>query len=177
MITTDHALIRTADVDDVPHLLVIYRANPLRAMLLNRRREPEMPTADQLRETLTRKELRATPLYVIEDREGVIRGMCALRGHSMEAAYAECLLAMRDDADYDSPQSEAALAYLLNRAFNDLKLNKVVAHCLDSEPAWRAFLQGHGFEPTGVQREVVFSGGTYHDLESYDRFREPRPAP
>lgn len=170
MITTAHGSIRTADFDDAPALLRLYDPAFPRSALLDIRREPILPNEDDLREMLNRKEVQQGMLFAVEDGEGLVRGFCSLRGVSPEAAFGEVAVMFIEAEDHDTPLAAEAAEFLLERAFDRLRLHKVVAHCLESETALRRLLVRHGFESSGVQREVFFSLGRWHNLETFSRF-------
>lgn len=171
MITGEHAVIRTTDADDAPFLQRLYAEEPPRSSLLDRKRELTPPTLDELRELLGRKDHTSPALLVVEDREGTVRGFCGLRLATPELAYAEAILMLFDDADYATPLALETLDYLCQNAFVEKRLNKVLAHCLVTECAWRAFLIERGFSCDGRQREVLYTGGQWHDMESYSLIR------
>lgn len=170
MITTAHGSIRTADFDDAPALLRLYDPAFPRSALLDIRREPILPNEDDLREMLSRKEVQQGLLFAVEDIEGVIRGFCSLRGVSPEAAFGEVAVMFVDAAGHETPLAGEAVEFLLERAFERQRLHKVVAHCLESETALHRLLEQHGFESSGVQRDVFFSLGRWHNLETFSRF-------
>ena len=45
-------------------------------------------------------------------------------------------------------------------------------HVLDTEATYRNLLMAKGFESNGIQREVVYTKGVWHDLEILSLFRE-----
>jgi RimJ/RimL family protein N-acetyltransferase len=171
MITGDHAVIRSADADDAPFLQQLYTEGPPRSSLLDRKRELTPPTLDELRELLGRKDGPSAALLVVEDREGIVRGFCGLRSAGAELAYSEAILMLYDDADYSKPLALETFEYLCKNAFVEKRLNKVLAHCLATELAWRAFLLERGFSCDGRQREVLYSGGQWYDMESFSMLR------
>jgi len=175
MITAQHCFIRTADPDDALALERFYAPEKPRAAFLDRKRELLVPTFDELRELLSAKEAKAGVFYTVEDRAGTIRGFCSLRGAHPEVSHAEFVVVFADDADYDAPFADDVFEFLTDRAFVQLKLNKVLAQCLDSEAAFRAFLAARGFQSDGVQRDVLFAGGRWRRLESLSLFRSQFP--
>lgn len=174
MITGEHTHIRGTELDDVPALSVLYRAGSLRAGLLDSKREPVLPTRDELRELLSRKEIAEGGYYTVEDRSGTIQGFCSLRGMNTEARYAEFCLVLIDPGVYASPIASEAAAFLFDRAFTRGGLRKVVAYCLEGEAELAAFLRGQGFESAGFQRDVVYAGGRWLALEALARSNGPR---
>lgn len=188
MITGDHAVIRSADPDDAVQLQRLYDSEPVRASLLDRKRELTIPTADELRELLGRKENAGGMLLTVEDKTGVIRGFCGLRPAGLDLAYGEIVLLLFDDGDYAVPLASETYEYLRTSAFVEKRFNKVVAHCLvrprttegvrgiplteelDGETAWRVFLLNQGFGCDGRQRDIMYAGGRWHSLESFSLF-------
>jgi len=175
VITGSHTFIRGTELDDVAALSELYGVGILRAGLLDARREPILPTRDELRELLSRKEIAEGGYYTIEDRAGQILGFCSLRGLNAEARYAEFNLVFLDPNDFSSPAAAEAAAFLYDRAFTRLGLRKVVAYCLEHEAELAAFLRAQGFESAGVQRDAVFAGGRWHAQEALVRM-SPAPA-
>ncbi len=171
------SVIRTAEPDDAVALHAAYTQNGPLACLLDPRREIFFPNLDEVRETLgRRKELEQAPLYAIEDLEGIVRGFCSLRGVGREMSYSEFMIVLVDSDELASPLADEAFGFLAERAFGPMGLNKVVCHALDDESALRAFLAAHGFHSDGVQREVTYTGGRYHDLEAFSLFAADAPA-
>lgn len=169
MITGQHTFIRGTEQDDVPALSELYRAEILRAGLLDGRREPVMPTRDELRELLSRKEIADGGYYTVEDASGRVRGFCSLRGLNPEVRYAEFNLVLLDPGYYATPLADEAAAFLYERAYIRAGLRKVVAYCLEGEVELAAFLRAQGFESDGIQRDVVFAQGRWHGLEALSR--------
>jgi len=172
MITGEHGVIRTAEQDDAVAMKRLY-ASPLpRSALLDRKRELLVPTLDELRELLNHKDAkRAGVFYTIEDRCGAVRGFCSLRGAHPEVAYAEFVVMFFEEADYANPMAGEAFEFLAHRGFVQMRLNKLAAQRLEWETAYRAFLVRHGFEGEGVQRDIAFACGRYHDQESLSLLR------
>lgn len=166
MITCEHCIIRTAEQDDAAALRRLYDTTRPRSALLDRRREMLVPSVDELREVLNHKEAKRGVFYAVEDRTGVIRGFCTVRGIHPEAAYAEFVVMFHNDADYDLSLADEACSFLTDRAFRLMRLNKVTAQCLDCEAAYRDFLVRHGFRTDGVQRDVFFTLGHWFNMES-----------
>ncbi len=177
MITGHHCAIRTADPDDARALSALYNGVAPKAAYLNRRREILLPTVDDLRESLSRKDRNASPLYVVEDLEGRIRGLCALSAGGTDIGYGEIFFLFLDEEDLSGPLAREALAYLCREGLREKRLNKVVAQSLETEPGYRHALVDMGFESNGVQREVLHTQGRYFDLETLtlhaNAFRDP----
>ena len=173
MIVGKHGVVRTADIDDAAGLKRLYDPAQPRAALLDRRREILRPSLDDFREMLDNPKTKDADLfYAVEDAAGDVRGFCALRTAREERSFAQFVLLLFDDADYAAPVADHAFAFLSKRAFEDMKLSKVSTHCLDTEQALRAMLVRQGFQSDGVQREVLFTHGAWHDLESMTLFAD-----
>lgn len=165
------SVIRTAEPDDAAALHAAYSGHGPLACLLDQRREFLAPNLDEVRETLgRRKELELAPLYALEDLDGLVRGFCSLRGAGREMTYSEFMIVLLDPEDLATPLADEAFDFLAERAFGPMGLNKLVCHALDDEGVLRAFLVRRGFRSDGVQREVVYTGGRYHDLEAFSLF-------
>lgn len=176
MITGEYTFIRGTEQDDVPALSLLYGTSALRASLLDARREPVLPSRDELRELVSRKEIADGGYYTLEDRQGVIRGFCSLRGVNAEARYGEFSLILIDPSDYATPLAREAADFLYERAFVRAGLAKLVAYCLEGEVELMNFLREQGFESDGIQRDVVFTGGRWHALEALSRKRSAKGA-
>ncbi|MCP4639973.1 MAG: GNAT family N-acetyltransferase [bacterium] len=172
MIVGEHAVIRTADVDDAPLLWRLYDTRRPRSFLLGPAREILIPSRDELQEILSRKDKLAGTFFVVENREGEIQGCCTLRGAMRGAFYNEVTLSLVHEADYATPLADEVMEFLKHMGFMERKLLKIVSHCLDRETEYRAFLVRHGFESDGVQRDMVYTLGRYYNLESLSLFRE-----
>lgn len=178
MIAGEHTFIRMAEPDDTPALHTLYALDRPRSALLDKKREPLMPARDELREMLGRKESATQgTLFAVEDRTGLVRGFCGLRALPPETPFAETSLLFLDEDDIASPLGEEAWAFLEHRAFVHKRLFKVITHCLARELALRAFLLDHGFASRGVQRQVLFAAGNWHDLETLALYAAQGTAP
>jgi RimJ/RimL family protein N-acetyltransferase len=135
-----------------------------------------VPTVDELREVLARRDIVTGSFFVVEDQEGEVRGCGVLRAARIESEFAEVIVGLADDADYATPLADDVLGYLRRIALVDKKLNKVVTYCLLSEQPYRDLLVRHGFQSDGVQRQIMYTLGRYHDLESLSLFRAGAPA-
>jgi RimJ/RimL family protein N-acetyltransferase len=180
MIVGEHTIIRWAEPDDAPALRSFYDPAVPRCCLLDQRREPIFPTTDELREVLAQKEMGRPVLFATEDKTGVVRGFCSVRSVNLEASYGETILLLREDADYATPLASEAIDFVARQAFVHQRLNKLLAHALDCEQALRDCLLCHGFKSDGVQREVLFMLGRWHNVETFTLFRvsgfeHPRP--
>ena len=171
MITGEHAIIRTAEPDDAPVLYGFYRGEKPRCCLLDMRRELFAPTLDEVREALAQKEMGRALFYVVEDKAGGVRGFGSLRGLNLDVSYTELFMMFVEDADLETPIASELFDFLSRQAFQQCRLNKVMSHTLETETALRDFLVRHGFIRDGVQREVVFTRGRWHDIETFTLFR------
>jgi RimJ/RimL family protein N-acetyltransferase len=174
MITGEHSVIRMAEADDAYELKRLYDAPAPRSALLDRRREMPTMSVDEVREGLARHERFGGILYAIEDKGGFVRGFCTLRGVQVEMSYGEVVMMLFEEADYDNPLADEAYDYLHHMAFDNKRLNKVVAHCLDNEQGYRRLLVRKGFQSNGVQREVLWTQGRWHSIEMLTRFHDDR---
>jgi len=170
MIRGQHTIIRAAESDDAATLRQVYDIEHPRSCVLDHRRELVVPTLDELREAMNQKEMGRSAFSAVEDLTGVIRGFCSLRGLSPELAYSEYIVIFLDESDYAGPIADEVHDHLCKLAFQRMRLNKVITHCLDCEPAYRQYLLAHGFDSNGRQRDVVFTQGRYHDLEALSLF-------
>jgi len=170
MIRGKHSIIRSADGDDAPTLVGVYRPETPRSCLLDQRREPILPTLDEMREMLAQKDMGRSLFNAVEDLDGRLRGFCSLRGLNAEASYSEFILVFLNDDDFDTPMASDAFDFLAQQAFQVIHVNKVMSHALNCESAYRRFLLRHGFVSDGVQRDVLFTGGRWHSLEAFTLF-------
>jgi len=173
MIRGTHAAIRTAEPDDAPQFQQLYHSATPRSALLTRLREVIIPTVDELEEVFVQSEKNSGPFYAIEDKEGTIRGFCSLRTASQmrEAAfYAELVLLFLDDNDYGGALAREVYEWLHYWAFVERRMTKLIIHCLDCETALREWAVSVGFESDGVQREVLFTQGRWHNIEALTLF-------
>lgn len=164
-------MIRSSEADDAVALKRVYISGSMRCSLLDQRRELSMPTLDELREAMASKEMGRGIFYAIEDLDGVVRGFCSVRGATIETLFAEAVVMLIDVADYATPLADEVFDFVERQAFERLGLNKLVAHCLDSETEYRDWLTRHGFLCDGIQRDSVFTGGHWRAIEAYSFFR------
>ena len=177
MIIGKYARIRTADVDDAPALHACYRIEGPCAALLDVKRERLEPTQDELRETLGRAETARGLFYAVEDLSGVVQAFCLLRrAQQAEARFGELALLCPGPEILLQPLGESVMEFLRDRAFRLLALHKVTAQVFLEEEAMRGFFFRHGFVTQGVQREVHFAGGRWHDLEALALWAETEAA-
>lgn len=175
MTVSAHTRIRAAESDDAAGLLAVYDPRTPRAALLDIRREPVMPTCDELAEMLSGKEAARGQFYAVEDGTGALLGFCGLRGVNQESLFCEVMALFLDEESHHSPAGDEVADFLLERAFVRFNLQKVIATCLETEKGLRELLVRAGFESAGVQREVLYSGGRRLDLESLTRRRPETP--
>ncbi|GMU92467.1 MAG: hypothetical protein AMXMBFR4_15250 [Candidatus Hydrogenedentota bacterium] len=170
MIVGQHTVIRSAEPDDAQALWRLYDPDRPRSFLLGPSREVMIPTQDELREMLGRRDVIQGSFFAVEDKSGDVRGCCVLRGAKLESEFAEIVVALSDDTEYDTPLADEVFQFLARMGFVEKKLNKLVSHCLNTEQLYRAYLIRHGFQSDGVQRDMVYTRGTYYDLESLTLF-------
>jgi RimJ/RimL family protein N-acetyltransferase len=166
MITGEHAHIRMADVDDAEKLCACYRGSRLQAACLDARREPFQPTGDEFREMLGKSAPQGMRFFAVEDHVGVIRAFCSLRSSQHLTPFAEVAFLFEEEDTLDEPVADDLFAFLCDRVFMQQRLHKLVGHCLSGETAMRDYLTRHGFSSQGVQREVLFAQGRWHDIEA-----------
>ncbi|HOJ32772.1 MAG TPA: GNAT family protein [Candidatus Hydrogenedentes bacterium] len=171
MIVGEHAVVRIADPDDAVFLARLFDPDMPRAFSLNIRRELQYLTIDDLREALSHKDFRAGLFYTIEDLTGLIRGFFSIKTPLPEVNYSEFLFGLASSEDYDSPLAKNAMEILERLAFVQKRLNKLVAQCLENETDFRSLLEARGFTSDGIQRDVLFTGGRYLNLETFTLFR------
>jgi RimJ/RimL family protein N-acetyltransferase len=171
MIVGEHTVIRGAEPDDAAALRSFYNPAVPRCCLLDQRREPLFPNTDELREVLAQKEMGRPVLFATEDKTGVIRGFCSVRSVNLEASYGETILLLHEDADYATPLASEAMDFVTRQAFVQYRLNKLLAHALDSEQGLRDCLLRYGFQSAGMQREVLFTLGRWSNVETFTLFR------
>ncbi len=169
MIRGKYSAIRSAEADDAAVLKTFYDPSRPRSCLLDMRRELLLPSLDELREVLGQKEQGKPIFYAVENLTGEVRGFCSMRGQSLESTYGEFVVVL-DDADLDTPLAVEVFQFLANQAFVRMRFNKILTHCLDSEQEYRAYLLRHGFKSDGVQRDVTFMLGRWHNLEAFSLF-------
>ncbi|HRI87124.1 MAG TPA: GNAT family protein [Candidatus Hydrogenedentes bacterium] len=174
MISGKYTIIRSAEPDDAYAMWRLYDPSRPRSFLLGPSREVMIPTQDEMREMLARRDVIQGSFFAIEDRAGEVLGCCVLRGAKAESDFAEVVVALTDESSYDSPVADEVYEFLKKLGFVDKKLNKLVAHCLCNETGYRAFLVRHGFTSDGIQREMVYTKGRYFDLESLSLFNNAR---
>ncbi len=167
MIPGEHTTIRFPEPDDALFLRQLYVAGPRRAALLDVRREPLLPTTGDIREMLARKDAVQGLMYTVEDAAGALCGWCGLRGINYEAQFAELVLLFADDGHYDTAVADEPLDFLLDRAFINLRLRKVVTLCLETEAGLGRCLERRDFRSAGVQRDAFYGGGAWHDINTY----------
>ncbi len=177
MFIGSHTHIRYSEPDDARFVQSLYLEGPPRAALLDVRRERPMPTIQEVREMLTQKDAMRGMLFTVEDLDGRLTGWCGLRGVNPEARFAEMMLLFADAAAYDAPGANEVIDFLLDHAFGRFGLGKVIALSLDVETTLGVCLERRGFLACGAQRHALFSGGVWHDLETWTLFaRDRRPS-
>ncbi|MFA7693500.1 MAG: GNAT family N-acetyltransferase [Candidatus Hydrogenedentes bacterium] len=167
MILGTHTRIRFSEGEDASFYRNLYLTNEPKAALLDARREYGMPVRHEIEELLRKSESSRAYLFTVEDLEGQRRGWCGLRGLNVEAGYCELFLVFRSDEEFLTPMADEALAMLLYRAFQQLRLNKVLVFSLKRESGLQQCLMKQGFRSCGIQRDVLYSGGTWHNLNTF----------
>jgi len=166
MIVREYTVIRTAEPDDAGALKLLYDPAAPRCCLLDPRREPIFPNFDELREVMSKTEMGQPFLYAVEDKTGKIRGFCSLRAIGLDARHGEIVMMLHDDADFAGPVASEVLDFLARRAFEQFRLNKIMANALDSERAFVECLLRYGFVSSGTQREAVYTLGRWCGVET-----------
>ena len=176
MIIGEHSVIRTGEPDDAYALMRLYDPGRPHSFLLGPHREVVVPTADELREVLARRDIVTGSFFVVDDKEGEVRGCAVMRAARIESEFAEVIVGLADDAEYGTPLADEALSYIRYLTLVEKKLNKIVANCLLTEQPYRDLLVRNGFQSDGVQRQIMYTLGRYHDLETLSLFRAGGPA-
>ena len=177
MIHGEFGLIRSAEPDDAIAFQNLYDPTSPRSALLSRVREFMAPTRDEVRQLFKKRNEAGGVFYVIEDKEGIIRGFCSLRSTQElrdTAFLAEIVLLFHDYADYQSPLAQEVFDWMRESAFGEQRLNKLIAHGLEGEPALREWLRSVGFESCGIQRDVFHTAGKWQYLETFNLFNPDR---
>lgn len=170
MIKKKYAIIRNAERFDAKELLRFYLHKPAFACLLDTKREPLLPNLSELEELLQHKDT-AQSFYVVENKAGDIRGFIVLKGINPEVLFGEIML-LFDNEIYEKENAliEEALEFIETRAFVQLHLRKLMTTCLEEEQYLRPFLQNHSYQCEGCMREVLFTCGKWHNLETWAKF-------
>lgn len=170
MIKKNHAIVRSADRFDASRLLGFYLHKPAFACLLDTKREPLMPNLSELEELLQHKDT-AQSFYAVENKEGDVRGFLVLKGINPEVLFGEIMLLFEEEV-YDNEEAliDEALEFVETRAFQQLHLRKLMTTCLDDETHLRQFLLSHSYQCEGCMREVLFTCGKWHNLETWAKF-------
>ena len=133
---------------------------------MDQKREYIIPTTDELRELLGGVKNMGGVLNAVEDLSGNVRGFCTVRSAPGEMPVGQFALMMLDEGDYARPIMDDIMNYLVAEAFQRRGQHKVMVYRLDYETKIRDLYLAHGFESDGFQREVLFAGGRWLDLES-----------
>ncbi len=166
MIIGTHTVLRFSEPEDAHFYRKLYLQGGAKAALLDNRREFGAPTLQEIRELLKKSESTRAFLFTVEDPEGRLRGWCGLRALNIEAAFCELFVVFDAPEEYAGPMADETLDALLDRAFNRLGLQKVLATCLDSEETLHACLLRHGFQSCGVQRDVLYGKEGWRSLDT-----------
>lgn len=168
MITRDNCVLRFSEYDDATFLRNLYLTGEPKAALFDMRRELGMPTVNEIEEVLTKAEQSRAFLFTVEDLEGRRIGWCGLRGLNIESRFCELFIVFSSSAIYAGPIVSEVLETLLQRAFQQVGLQRVFVTVLDEETTYRARLIDSGFRSCGVQRDAFFGNGKWHDLETFE---------
>jgi len=165
--------VRLADPDDAGRLIFYYRSPRLYSALLDQRRELVMATRDELAEMLAGKDRASGQLFALLNPAGTVMGFGGIRGSSLENLTGEIFLLLDEDRHYLEEPADGMLRFLLERAFNRLHLNKILAVGLTAEEqGWLTLLRKAGFQSCGIQREILYARGRWFDLETLTLKRE-----
>lgn len=174
MIKKTHAIIRNADRFDAKELLRFYLHKPIFASLLDTKREPLMPNLSELEELLQHKDT-AQSFYAVENRIGDICGFVVLKGINPEVLFGEMMLLFENEVyEKEEVLIYEALEFIETRAFQQLHLRKLMTTCLDEEENLRNFLLNHSYQCEGCMREVLFTSGKWHNLETWAKFQNSK---
>lgn len=177
MIVGNHSVIRTAERDDAPIFARLFQPGRPLASLMDQRREYAIPTTDELRELLGGVKSMGGAINAIENTDGEIRGFCSVRSAPGDMPFGQFALMMLDEEDYVQPIVLDIMQYLVTEAFQRRGHHKVMVYRLDYESTLRDLYLAHGFESDGVQREVLFAGGRWFNLETLTLVNPDRDAP
>ncbi|HOH28276.1 MAG TPA: GNAT family protein [Candidatus Hydrogenedentes bacterium] len=166
MIIGTHNVLRFSEPEDAHFYRALYLQGGPKAALLDARREFGAPTLQEIRELLIKSESARAFLFTVEDPEGRLRGWCGLRALNIEASFCEMFMVFAAPEEYAGPMADETMEALLDRAFNRLGLQKVLATCLDSEETLHACLLRHGFRSCGVQRDVLYGKEGWRGLDT-----------
>ncbi len=170
MIKKTHAIIRSADRFDAKALMTFYFHKPVFASLLDTKREPLMPNQSELEELLQHKDALQS-FYAVENKQGDVRGFVVLKGINPEALFGEMMLLFENEIyETEAVLIHEALEFVETRAFQQLHLRKLMTTCLDEEEDLRRFLISNFYQCEGVMREVLFTCGKWHNLETWAKF-------
>lgn len=175
MIRGEHSVLRTALIDDAEAFSRLFSAGSPRAPLLDQRQEWLVPTLHELRHALSgvRQET-YSGLNVVENLEGDPVGFCVLRRGKSDPLFSQMSVMLFDASMYTTELANEVGARLIEDGFGRNLGHKLMAQCLCREPEYRAYLAGLGFESDGVQREVLYANGRWHDMESLSLFARSR---
>ncbi len=166
VIVGDHSVIRTAERDDATMFARLFRLGCPLASLMDQKREYLIPTIDELRELLGGTKNMGGIFNAVEDLSGSVRGFCTVRSAPGDMPFGQFALMMLDEEDYALPIMDDVMRYLAAEAFQRRGQNKVMVYRLDYEAKIRELYLANGFRSDGIQREVLYAGGRWHDLES-----------
>ena len=177
MITGDHTVIRASESDDAESLWALYDPKRPRAFLLGPTQEILIPTVEELRTLLSRREaIQQGAFYIVEDLTGAVVGCIVLRAAMGDSPYAELVVALASEDAYATPVGDEIIAFVQRQAFTVKRRNKITTHCLGTEKAYRTYLVSHGFTSDGLQEQIIYTQGRYHDMETLTLFPETNGA-
>lgn len=80
-----------------------------------------------------------------------------------QARSAEYAINIYEEKDRSKGIGKIATTKILEHAFNDLNLNRVYLHVLESNEKAHNFYKKFGFQTEGVYRQSMFKNGEYHN--------------
>ena len=122
--------------------------------------EMVLPIAKKEERTAEQNEV--TPSFVIENLNGDYIGSCRFNEiNERHGTFSAGLQLMRDYRN--KGYGKAAMKILLEYAFNERRLNKFNADCIDCNLASIALMKSLGCQQEGSVREAIFFNGKFHD--------------
>jgi Acetyltransferases, including N-acetylases of ribosomal proteins len=102
------------------------------------------------------------PSFAIETLDGVYIGVIRFNDINERHGTFEVGLMLKGE-HRNKGYGKAAMKIVLQYAFNERRLNKCNADCIDCNIASAALMKSLGFKQEGTVREAIFYGGKYHD--------------
>lgn len=177
MIAGKVSVIRTAERDDAPAFGRLFNPGLPLASLMDQKREYIIPTTEELREVLGGVKSMGGVVNAIEDLGGEIRGFCTVRSAPGDMPFGQFALMMLDEEDYLRPIMDDIMQYLVTEAFQRRGHHKAMVYRLDYETKIRQLYVARGFESDGFQRDILYAGGRWFDLETLTLVNPDRYAP